>query len=120
VKKLLILCLFVVSCAHVQLKKDNDSFCNQALELFHQKLIGIQEYLLAQDGIKNAIFSNQKMECENNIAYAGFTLIMEGDEGKCVLINSIISFTDTGKDIVYKLEYTSEGEIVKCLTASST
>jgi hypothetical protein len=71
-----------------------------------------------EESIKNVIISNEKFLCEEGKAYAGWTTVLEGSEGKCVLFNTIISYTDHPTEIVYKLVYSSEGELTECLTSS--
>lgn len=117
-KKLLALCILVVSCAHVPTKPVDVNFCDKVQELFADKLADFTKNMINEDAIKKIVISNEKVMCKGSKAYAGWTTVMEGSEGKCIMVNTVISFTDTPTEIIEHFEYMSEGEFVECLTSS--
>jgi hypothetical protein len=120
-KKLLILCAFLTSCAHISSYKGDPDFCTKAHELFTDKMAELHKGLLNEPNVNNVIFSNTQMSCEGNKAYGGWTTVLEmqdGIERVCVAFNNIVSFTDHPTEVLYKLLYVGEGELIECLTAS--
>lgn len=112
-KKLLIaLSFLLLSCSHKYVKMNGD-FCNTAQQLFEQKLIDTRSYMLEHSEDMNDItFENQLLKCSGSKAYAGFTMVVHMKSGICALLNTIVSYTDSPDEIVYKcLEVKNVGSV---------
>lgn len=110
----------LLSCAHKQVLPTDD-FCAVAQMLFEQKLIGTKDYMMKHaERVIDIDFTNQRIKCQNGVAYAGFTMVLTLKDGYCGLINTIISFTDTPDEVIYKLEDIGDEELVPCSDPAPT
>lgn len=119
----LLVAIAALSCAHKQIKS-NYVFCDNVHSYFEEKMASLQEGMLGEEDVTNITISEQKLVCEGGKAYAKWMTVLEmktEEGGKiCGQFQTIVSFTEDGDNVVYKLLYVSDPEEVPCVTTSST